>query len=82
MPYITCDDGHTYSRYDKSLYVKDCIQKENQRRDSLYRQCTLDPLCKHRREVAKNTFNFCTIGLFFTFVIGFLYMVFIKFANK
>ena len=24
MPYITCPDGHTYSRYDNSPYVKWC----------------------------------------------------------
>lgn len=27
MPYITCDDGKTYSRYNSSTYVKDCIAK-------------------------------------------------------
>jgi hypothetical protein len=28
MPYITCPDGKTYSRYDQSPYVKWCICEE------------------------------------------------------
>ncbi len=30
MPYITCNDGNTYSRYDSKPYVKQCIKEQRE----------------------------------------------------
>jgi hypothetical protein len=53
MPYITCPDGKTYSRYDTSPYVCDCIRKERAYYDSLNSVCLQDPKCVAERKLDK-----------------------------
>ncbi len=46
MPYITCPNGRTYSRYDQSEYVKWCICQENEYYRQQHLKCMKDPECK------------------------------------
>jgi hypothetical protein len=71
MPYITCDDGHTYSRYDTSPYVCDCIKKERAYYDSLDRVCMQDPVCKAKNDNLKLGIEIVA-GVVITLIIGFL----------
>lgn len=50
MPYITCKDGNTYSRYDTSSYVKKCICEEEQYFKEQRVKCDNDPNCVKLRE--------------------------------
>ena len=50
MPYITCPDGNTYSRYDQDPYVQDCICQEKEAQQKEYNECMADPHCKANRE--------------------------------
>lgn len=58
MPYVTCPDGKTYSRYDQSDYVKWCICNEKEQEQKKFQECMEDPICKkeylHKQEVSKN----------------------------
>ena len=69
MPYITCPDGNTYSRYSSKPYVKQCIAEQKQQEK--IQACIESPACK---ELA--TFNgvflfsgflLITLCLFFLF---------------
>ena len=57
MPYIECD-GTTYSRYDTSKYVQDCIEAERDSYTKAYQECSINPECLARREARKVTNNF------------------------
>ncbi len=50
MPYIECPNGKTYSRYDNSPYVVWCIKHEDSMERANYLACTLDPVCKAKRD--------------------------------
>lgn len=75
MPYITCPDGKTYSRYDTSPYVKWCIkcQEEQYRLEEI--KCMKDPQCRMEQENKNTIINGIafSIGLIliFLFVITF-----------
>lgn len=60
MPYINCD-GQTYSRYDQSTYVKDCIKAERKERQEAHTLCMATPECKaiqeHRNDVLIGGFS-------------------------
>ena len=49
MPYISCD-GRTYSRYDQSVYVQECIRKEKLMYELRELACSRDPVCRSERE--------------------------------
>lgn len=44
MPYLTCQ-GKTYSRYDTSLKVKECIKKEREEWLRQEQTCQANPVC-------------------------------------
>jgi hypothetical protein len=46
MPYITCPDGKTHSRYDQSDYVKWCICDEKEQQQKKFNECMENPECK------------------------------------
>jgi len=80
VPYITCKDGKTYSRYDQSEYVKKCICEENEAQEREFKECMQDPTCKkdyeHKQFVAK---TFVGIGVtLFVVLIIFMVRAFIK----
>lgn len=50
MPYITCPDGQTYSRYNQSEYVKWCICNEKRVNIEKHEACMKDPSCKESRD--------------------------------
>lgn len=58
MPYITCPDGKTYSRYDQSEYVKKCMCEEKAEQEKKFQECMKDPKCKkeyeHQQFIAKS----------------------------
>ncbi len=63
MPYITCD-GKTYSRYDTSPYVKECIAKEEKYYHELRVKCDKDPDCVKDRKATDNlVFTIIFIGI-------------------
>jgi uncharacterized membrane protein affecting hemolysin expression len=67
MPYITCQDGKTYSRYDNSTYVVECIRTEDSIAEAKFRECTLDPTCLKRRQErieASDNFAICLLLIF------------------
>ena len=59
MPYITCPDGKTYSRYNQSEYVKWCICNKKEQQQNKFNECMQDPTCKkeylQKQETSKNT---------------------------
>ena len=55
MPYITCPDGQTYSRYDQSKYVKWCICNEKEQQQKKFNECMKDPTCKKEHLQRKET---------------------------
>lgn len=69
MPYITCDDGRTYSRYDNTPYVCDCIKKERAFYDSLDRVCMQDPICRAKNENLKIGLE-VVVGIIIALLIG------------
>ena len=79
MPYITCPDGQTYSRYDNSTYVKWCKCQE----DSIYRAkhiaCMNDPVCKAKQEQIDKVGKVIIGGglsCFFLLIVFFFVMLF------
>jgi len=84
MPYITCKNGRTYSRYDQSKYVKKCICEEREAQWREFRECMQDPACKkeyeHERFVSK---TIAGVGiLVFTAIIIWAIISFIKAETK
>jgi hypothetical protein len=65
MPYITCPDGKTYSRYDQSEYVKWCICNEKHVQEQKFNECMQDPKCKSDYDSNINIFYSIT----FIFII-------------
>jgi hypothetical protein len=61
MPYIECKDGHTYSRYDSSPYVQDCIKEKALEKEMAHTECLADPVCKESMEF-QNTCANITVG--------------------
>lgn len=71
MPYITCPDSKTYSRYSSKPYVKQCIAEQKQKQQEKIQACLESPACKEQA-----TFNgvflfsgflLITLCLFFLF---------------
>ena len=74
MPYISCPDGHTYSRYDNSTYVNWCKCQEDSIRLAQQQSCAKDPACRAEREHAKQVVDW-SIGISLTLAIGiFIYL--------
>ena len=74
MPYINCN-GTTYSRYDTSQIVVDCIKEQ----DLYYRiqseLCSADPECAAARESKTNFFiGSLTVTFTITLVILIIYI--------
>jgi len=78
MPYITCPNGKTYSRYDQSPYVCDCIKKQEKYHDSLDAACLQDPKCIEKRQEAEKQ----EILLFLLLLIGLVAIVFVNYMRK
>lgn len=76
MPYITCKDGKTYSRYDQSPYVKQCICEEQKFYTEEKAKCDLDPECVKKRESQYDSIIFTLI--FILIIIGVLLFTLIK----
>ena len=53
MPYITCPDGKTYSRYDSSKYVKTCIADQKAQQQAQQQACLQDTACAAKMETNK-----------------------------
>lgn len=79
MPYIQCKDGRTYSRYDNSQYVKDCIECERKEYQLKYDSCTQDPACYAERLKSRHDFQVeisLVLTMFFIFFIIFFIMIY------
>lgn len=64
MPYITCPDGNTYSRYSTSKYVSWCKATEKKRRHDELVECLSDPKCKDEyNSRQQNTKDLLCIGV-------------------
>lgn len=46
MPYITCSNGKTYSRYSADPYVRECISVQNTASSAARDKCLLDEECR------------------------------------
>ena len=80
MPYITCKDGKTYSRYDQSEYVKKCICEEKEAQEREFKECMQDPACKkdyENKQFVSKTIAGVGIALFAILII-FAVRAFIK----
>ena len=72
MPYITCPDGKTYSRYDDSPYVEWCKCEEKREKYKAEVACQKDPACLKEREDTQAGLLFAMIGcLILIFVLAF-----------
>lgn len=71
MPYIDCD-GTTYSRYNTSQKVKDCIQHEKDMREKSYVECRADPVCAEQMDSKEVVFaaGVVVIGVLIVLLIG------------
>jgi hypothetical protein len=75
MPYITCPDGKTYSRYDQSDYVKWCICNEKSLQQKKFNVCMADPKCRAEYEWKKASepyFIWFCVVLIITFFVLFV----------
>lgn len=79
MPYITCKDGHTYSRYDISPYVKQCIKDEDQYYRQLEINCNKNPDCVKSRQQTQSCLLFLfTISLITIFFLLYRMIKYLK----
>jgi hypothetical protein len=66
MPYITCKDGKTYSKYDQSEYVKKCICEEDAYYKKKYTECMANPNCKKEYDEK----GYTMFGLIFVLILA------------
>ena len=69
MPYIRCEDGEIYSRYDQSPYVIECIRAERVEAEFATTECLADPSCSTPEEQVQEATVFYTIIVLFTVII-------------
>jgi hypothetical protein len=53
MPYITCPNGKTYSRYSNENEAKECIANEKKHNQEILQACLETPSCKEKLEFDK-----------------------------
>lgn len=72
MPYITCPDGKTYSRYDSNTEVKTCISNQKSAYQAKHAACMKDTICKENYDFNSNL----ALGISITFVIFTIILIF------
>jgi hypothetical protein len=81
MPYITCPDGKTYSRYDQSEYVQNCICEQEAAEKKEFQECMQDPTCKKEYEQHQQNMTTLTIVCLSVSIISFLILSRIMFKH-
>ena len=73
MPYITCEDGETYSRYDNSPYVKKCIADQEAAHQKWRQEkkawCAANPVECEEERFEQNLPMFITLGVLLALVV-------------